>query len=131
MSKYQNLTEADNAIMEIIWRDGECKSADIQRELADILGWTRQTVRTYLQRLIDKGLVATRKLNQRTYCYYPLVSREEYAADKAGSVFNRYYRSLPHMVSGLLENESISSNELDELERLIQQYRDKDGASHD
>lgn len=125
MSKYPNLTQADSLIMEILWREGAMGSADILRQVEDELNWSRQTVRTYLQRLIDKGLVGVRTTRKRVYAYYPLVSREEYAADKAGSLMNRYYGKLSHMVAGLAKSQDISDQDLDELEALIRNLRGK------
>lgn len=129
MSKYPNLTEADSIIMEILWRDGQVTSSAIVAEIEDKLHWARQTVRTYLARLMDKGLIGARQADGRTYRYYPLVSREEYAADKAGSLFNRYYDSLSHMVAGIVKNENISDRDLDELEELIRDLRGREGDS--
>lgn len=126
MSKYPNLSEADSIIMEILWREGECSSSSILKEIEDKLDWSRQTVRTYLVRLVEKGLVCTKKINKRDYHYYPIVSREEYAADKTESILNKYYDSLPHMVAGILQKEEITTAELDELEKLLQNMRNKE-----
>jgi BlaI family transcriptional regulator, penicillinase repressor len=125
MSKYPNLTEADSIIMEILWRDGECSSSAILKEVGSKLDWTRQTVRTYLARLIEKGLVGTKEINKRDYRYYPVVTREEYAADKTGSILSKYYGSLSHMVAGIVQSENITDSDLDELEKLIRQLRRK------
>ena len=126
MSRYPNLSEADSIIMEILWRDGECTSTAILKEIGDKLNWSRQTVRTYLIRLVEKGLVGTKEINKRTYNYYPVVSRAEYAADKTKSIMSKYYDSLPHMVAGILQKEDISKADLDELEKLIQRRRSKE-----
>lgn len=126
MSKYPNLSDADSIIMEILWRDGECSSAAILEEIQDKLDWSRQTVRTYLVRLVEKGLVDTKEVNKRTLHYFPVVSREEYAADKSGSILNKYYGSLSHMVAGILQQEDITDADLDELETLIRRLRNKE-----
>ncbi|MCL2671152.1 MAG: BlaI/MecI/CopY family transcriptional regulator [Clostridiales bacterium] len=125
MNKYPGLSNADNFIMEILWRDGACGSAEILREIETERDWSRQTVRTYLARLIEKGLVGTREVNRRTLEYYPLVSKATYAADRSGGILRRYYDSLPHMVAGLLQNEKLSDADLDALENLIRQARQK------
>jgi BlaI family transcriptional regulator, penicillinase repressor len=125
MSKYPNLTEADSFIMEILWRDGECGSSAILKEVESKLGWTRQTVRTYLARLMEKGLVSAREINKRDFLYSPAVTREEYAADKTGSIMNKYYGSLSHLVAGIVRSENISDEDLDELEKLIGQLKRK------
>lgn len=126
MSKYPNLSEADSIIMEILWREGECSSNAILKEIEDTLNWSRQTVRTYLVRLVDKGLVGTKEFSKRNFLYYPIVSKAEYAADKAGSVLGKYYSSLPHMVASILQQENIPESDLDELEALIAQARNKE-----
>lgn len=127
MRKYPDLTQADETIMEILWRDGEVSSAAILREVADTLRWSRQTVGTYLSRLMEKGLVGARKVSERAYHYYPIVTRETYAADKTNSFFTKYYDSLPHMVAGIVKTAGISDRDLDELEALIKEIRSKDG----
>ncbi|MFY9176652.1 MAG: BlaI/MecI/CopY family transcriptional regulator [Caldicoprobacterales bacterium] len=127
MSKYPDLTEADSIIMEILWRDGVSTSMKIQKEVKDILNWSRQTVNTYLNRLMEKGLVGVKEGNRRSYSYYPIVSREEYAADKANSVISKYYGNLPHMIARFVEAEKITDDDLDELERLIQDLKGKGG----
>lgn len=126
MSKYPNLTEADSEIMEILWQNGECSSSAILKEAEGKLDWTRQTVRTYLVRLAEKGFVGIKEINQRVYHYYPVISREEYANDKTGSMLNKYYGSLSHMVAGIVQNEDITDKDLDELEKLVRQLRSKE-----
>lgn len=127
MSKYPNLTDADSIIMEILWRDGIATSTQIQKEVKDILDWSRQTVNTYLNRLIDKGLVDIKKINRRVYHYYPTISRDEYAADKADGIINKYYGNLSHMIAGFVKNQRITDSDLDELENLIQDLKGKGG----
>jgi len=127
MSKYPNLTEADSVIMELLWRDGEAGSNAITEEIEDKLNWSRQTVRTYLTRLMEKGLIDARKINERVLRYYPIVSREEYAADKAKSLCNKYYGNISQMVAGIVDNENISESDLNELENLIKQMKRQEG----
>ncbi|MDD2503310.1 MAG: BlaI/MecI/CopY family transcriptional regulator [Clostridia bacterium] len=127
MSKYPNLSNADSTIMEILWRDGGAASSEIQEEVKEVLNWSRQTVNTYLNRLMEKGLVGTEEINKRLYRYYPVVSRNEYAADKANGVINKYYGNLTHMVAGFVENDKITDSDLDELESLIQELKGKGG----
>jgi len=127
MGKYPNLTDSESIIMEILWRDGSVNSSEIQKEIKNVLNWSRQTVNTYLNRLIEKGLVGVEEINKRTYRYYPAVSRDEYAADRAGSILNKYYGSLSHMVAGFVKNGKVSDTDLDELEKLIRELRKKGG----
>lgn len=126
MDRYAHLSETDTIIMEILWRKGVCGSAEIFREVGEKLNWRRTTVRTYLARLIEKKMVGTRQVNKRDLEYFPLVSREDYAADKSSAVIERWTGSLPSLVAGIVRRESISDQELDELEALIRNLRRQD-----
>ena len=125
MKSYPNLSKADSIIMEIIWKEKEVSSKYVLTETEKKLGWSRQTVKTYLIRLQEKGLVGVRKLSARVHFYYPLISREDYAAGMAGTYLKKYYNSLSHMMAGLIKKEDVSDDELDELEQIIKQYRNK------
>lgn len=128
MNRYPDLSEADSVIMELLWQSGKMSSSAILTEIEDTLGWTRQTVRTYLKRLMDKGLVGAKEVKRRVYCYYPLVSRDDYAADKTGSFLNRFYNSsLAHMVAGIIKNEHVPESELIALEALIKELKNREG----
>ena len=125
MGNYPSLSDSDYAVMEILWREGEADSAAISKELFETFGWSRQTAGTYLKRLVEKGLVSTRKKNKRDYIYYPVVTKEEYGTDVASSQVSRYFGSLPHMVAGLMQKEEVSDREIEELERIIKKYKDE------
>lgn len=120
MSEYPDITEAEKLIMEILWRDGECGSNTITEELKKQLNWSRQTVRTYLVRLKDKGLINTKKINERVLHYFPVVSKNNYAAGKATAVLKKYYGGISGMVAGIMETEKIDDHELQKLEVLIE-----------
>ncbi|NMA95587.1 MAG: BlaI/MecI/CopY family transcriptional regulator [Clostridiales bacterium] len=131
MGKYPDLTDAEGIIMEILWRDGHTKSSQIRKEVKDTLDWSRQTVNTYLNRLLDKGFIDIKKISSRIYEYFPVISREEYAADRASSVMRKYYDGLSHMIAGFVENEDISHEDLDELDMLVKRLKKKGGKLDD
>jgi len=125
VGNYPNLSEADYAVMEILWRDGKAKSSTIAKALFDAYGWSRQTVGTYLKRLVEKGLVVTKEENKRDYIYIPAVTKQTYGAEITGEYLTKYFGSLSHMVAGLMQNEDISEDEIEALESLIQEYKEK------
>jgi len=125
VGNYPSLSEADYAVMEILWQKGKAKSSDIYKALFEAYGWSRQTVGTYLKRLVEKGLVTTQEKNKRDYIYFPAVTKEVYGADITGDYLSRYFGSLSHMVAGLMQNEHFSNQEIEELEALIREYKEK------
>lgn len=123
MGNYPNLSDSDYAVMEILWNDGEADMAQICTQLQNRFGWSRQTVGTYLRRLVEKGLVATREKNKRDFYYFPVVTKEQYGAEVTRSDMSRYFKSLSHMVAGLMQNEAVSAQEIEELEKMIHERK--------
>lgn len=121
----QTLSEADKIIMDIVWANGEVDNSKIMQELDGFRDWSRHTVKTYLRRLNEKGLVGIRQINSRKNIYYPLLSKEDYLAEESSVYLKDHYKSLTHMVAGLLEREKISNDELDNLQELINDYKAK------
>ena len=67
----------------------------------------------------------TREENKRDYIYLPAVTKEAYGAGITSEYLARYFGSLSHMVAGLMQNEDFSEAEIEELEDLIREYKEK------
>ena len=131
MGNYPTLSDSDYAVMEILWRDKEAKSSEICKELEKTFGWSRQTVGTYLKRLVNKNLVGTKSTNNRDYLYFPIVSKQEYGTDVTSGYLDKYFGSLSHMVAGIMRKEDISQDEIDALEKVIAEYKAGKGGEND
>lgn len=125
MSSYPNLSQADSIIMDIIWREKKVSSRDVLLQVEEILGWSRQTVKTYLNRLQTKGMIGVNIISPRVHVYYPLVSKEDYATEMTSTYLKKYFGDLSHMMAGLIKREDVSDEELDNLEQIIKEYRNK------
>lgn len=133
MCGYDTISNNEWLVMEILWRDGEAKSSSITDELKESKGWANETVRTFLKRLIAKGVAEARqdKNDKRIYWYYPAVSKDDYIACQTRGHLKRYYSGrLPQLVAGLLKDESVSDRELDEIENILKRHagRKEDGS---
>lgn len=125
MNQYPNLSKADSIIMEIVWREKEVSSRDILLQVEKILGWSRQTVKTYLNRLQEKGMIGVNIISPRVHVYYPLIAKEDYAAEMASAYMKKHFSDVSHMMAGLIKREYISDEELDNLEQIIKEHRNK------
>ena len=111
--------------MDVIWKKGEVSNAEILSELTGSHDWSRDSVKTYLKRLIEKGLVGVNQLSQRKHRYYPLVKKDAFLAYETSRYLENNYDGLSYMVAGLLQNEKVSDEEIERLEQLIKGYREK------
>jgi BlaI family penicillinase repressor len=114
--------------MEILWRNGRIKSSAVTYELKESKGWASETVRTFLKRLIAKGVAAASqdKKDKRVYWYYATISKEDYIACQTKGHLQRYYSGhLPQLVAGLLKDESVSEQELSEIEGILKRHAER------
>ena len=128
MNEYDTISENEWLVMEILWRDGKAKSAAVTDELKESKGWANETVRTFLKRLIKKGVAAASqdKNDKRMYWYYATVSKEDYIASQTKGHLKRYYSGqLPQLVAGLLKDEHVSEQELHEIESILKRHANK------
>ena len=120
-----NLTNAERMIMEAIWEHKELSNVEITEILEKETEWSRHTVKTYTNSLTEKGMLGVNQISERKIKYYPLVSKERYLAWTANDYLRSNYEKLSYMGAGLINNEQVTSDEIEELEQLIKNYKEK------
>ena len=58
----KTLTDAEWAVMEVVWRHEPCAAGTVQEELADSHGWAYSTVKTTMDRMVAKELLASESI---------------------------------------------------------------------
>ena len=113
------LTEAEWAIIKAVWDTEPCTAPDIRQKLLRQTAWTYSTVRTLMDRMVIKGLLAANKAQHPTV-YRSAVTHEQ---AQRGELFyalkHAFNGALTPMVQCLLDTGNLSTNELAELESLI------------
>lgn len=110
----QKLTRAEEQIMQTIW-DLE---KGLLKEIMDALPEPKpkqSTVSTLVKILEKKGFV-DHKAYGRTFEYFPLVSKDEYAKAYFGKFLDSYFGgSFKRMLSFFVEEKDLDLNTLDEV----------------
>lgn len=112
------LTKCELEVMDIVWRRGRATVQDVVDALDRSLAYT--TVMTTLKILDEKRHVVRRMKQGRAFVYEATVSRDEVSQSMVGE-FTRYlFRgSTKSLVLSLIENETMSHGDLEELKRAI------------
>ena len=124
MNKYPSLSSNDKIIMDLVWKEGESSTVSILEKLEGTESWTRHTVKTYLLRLEEKGLLKKVQLSPRKMKFYPTISKDEYLAGDASQYLHNNFKGLTHMVASFVDNEMISDEEIDDLEEYIKNLKE-------
>ncbi len=113
------LTESEWTIIKAVWDHEPCDAPAIQEKLFGKTQWTYSTVRTLMDRMVAKGLLAAEKTGKPTI-YRSAVTREQ---AQRGELFyalkHAFNGALTPMVQCLIENHDLSAAELAKLESLI------------
>lgn len=113
----EKLTKAEEPIMKIIWEKGEVFVKEIVEALPEATPYN--TVSSLVRILESKGMVGHRAFG-RTHQYFPIVKRGVYRKQMLKSIITDYFDgSYKGLMSQLLEDQEISSEEVNELKELL------------
>jgi BlaI family transcriptional regulator, penicillinase repressor len=113
------LTESEWAIIKAVWALEPCSAPEIQQKLRRETRWTYSTVRTLMDRMVAKGLLAAQKAGHVTTYRSAVTRREAQRGELFYALKHAFNGALTPMVQCLLETGKLSANELDDLESLI------------
>ena len=115
----ERISEAEHAVMEVLWRDSPLGAAEVAERVDPSRGWSDRTVKTMLSRLLAKGVLAHEEEGRR-YLYRPAVSRDDFIARESGRLIDRMFggRVTP-LVAHLAERDMLSDRDIEEIEALL------------
>ena len=120
-----SLTEAEWAIMEVVWQEEPCAAGTVQEALQASHGWAYSTVKTTMDRMVAKALLRTHAIRNLNL-FTPLVSRDQARRSELRRCMRRAFDgALAPMIQFLFEQEELSDSELQELRNLIRKSVDK------
>lgn len=122
----KRLGDAELEIMLTIWHaPGPVQSGYVQHQMQGRRSWTLPAVITALNRLIDKGFLASEKQG-RNNLYRPLISEQDYKAAEGRGIIDRLYgSSFTGMVAALFDGRAIDKNDLNELRKYLDELEGK------
>lgn len=113
------VSEAEWNIMESLWAESPKVGSRIVADMAGRVGWSRSTTLTMLKRMTDKGLIACED-NGQMRAYTPLIERETAVKKETENFLKRvYHGSISMLVSGFVERQRITPEELSELRQIL------------
>lgn len=121
------ISNSELQLMQIIWDlGGRARFVQVMEVLeAQDNQWNKNTVLTFLARLVDKGLLSTEKIGRRNE-YIAQVSQQDYQADQTRSLVERVYRgSVKGLVASLLQSDSLTQQDLAELHQFWREEKER------
>jgi BlaI family transcriptional regulator, penicillinase repressor len=123
------LTGAEWTIIKAIWEKEPCTAPDVQEQLKKQTRWTYSTVRTLMDRMVAKGLLAANRTGHVTIYRSAVTRKQAQLGELRYALSHAFSGALTPMLQCLLESGNLSSQDLDELESLIKAKRKGTGKS--
>ena len=119
------LPKSEWMLMEALWRKRRATATDLQRELEAEQGWAYSTVKTMLDRLVEKGYLKTRRVGN-VYEYSPKVQRKSAVGRIVDDVFERVLEgSVAPFLDRLIESRRLPPEEIEQLRDMLDRYSEE------
>jgi BlaI family transcriptional regulator, penicillinase repressor len=119
------LTPLELEIMTVLWRTGTANVQTVQEGLPRARALTYSSVQTMLNLLVKKGK-ATRELQGRAFLYRPAMERKSAVGLALKDLIDHLFDgSAEKLVVGLVETSQLDPDRLAELQKTLQQRKEK------
>ena len=117
------LTDLENEIMHAIWNRGPSSVEAVHEALTPPRKLKESSVRTMLRRLEKKGDLS-HESDGRAYVYHAAEPPRRLAARAVRQIIDRFCQgSVEELVTGMVDAQVLSNEELDRLAQLAQKRR--------
>jgi BlaI family transcriptional regulator, penicillinase repressor len=119
------ISEAEAAVMEVLWRGAPRSAEEIVEAVGAERDWREGTVKSLLNRLLKKKAIRAER-DGRRYLYTPLIEREAYVSQESAGLLDRLFdgRVAP-LVAHFSAQDKLSKRDVEELKRLIGELDDE------
>ncbi|EAC5532357.1 BlaI/MecI/CopY family transcriptional regulator [Listeria monocytogenes] len=116
----KSISKSELEVMKIIWDFGRAvQYSDVAGKLEEKnYSWKKNTVLTFLTRLVEKNLLSVKKVGRKNE-YYALVSENEYLERQTETFVEDIYEGdVKGLITNLVQNDLISPDELEDLQQF-------------
>ena len=108
------------------WEEAPKTITQLTDALKESTGWSKHTIITMLRRMESKGAVKYVQ-GVRAKQYYPAMERAEAALEETESFLDKVYSgSLGLMLNTMVEKNSLSKEEIDELYAILKKAEEEE-----
>ncbi len=113
------LSEAEWRLMNCLWRKSPLSAREIHGEVAGETAWAYTTVKTMLDRLVEKGALKTKPRGNATL-YSPTFAKQAARSTALRALLERAFGGhFGGLVEHMVADEKLSAKERDELAALL------------
>ncbi len=118
------ISEAESVVMDVLWACSPLGADEVVQALAGRQDWQEATIKTLLNRLLNKGAIRAEKEGRR-YLYAPQIKREDWVLEESRGLLDRLFdgRVAP-LVAHFSAHRKLSGKDVAELRKLLEEIDD-------
>lgn len=118
------ISEAESIVMDVLWRTAPLAAEDVVAALGDAQQWQEATIKTLLNRLLNKGAITATKEGRR-FLYSPVLQREDWVHGESQGLLERMFggRVAP-LVAHFSQHRKLSQADIAALRKLLEEIDD-------
>ena len=110
MKEQYEITDAELEIMQVLWKNRECNLTTITQELSRNENKNKNTIKTLIHRLIQKGAIESQKINNK------------FIKKESNSFLEKFFNgNTEKLLLNFVEEKKITKEELKKLIDTLEQ----------
>jgi predicted transcriptional regulator len=119
-----SITEAESVVMGVLWNRSPLPTEDIIAALEGEQHWQAPTIKTLLNRLLNKKAIRAVK-DGRRFLYSPVITRDEWVLTESKSLLDRLFSGrVAPLAAHFSQHGKLSKRDIADLKRLIAEIDD-------
>ena len=119
--KKEKLNNSQVKVMQLLWETGATTAKNLCLMAAERYDWNKNTTYTIIKSLVEIGAV---ERSEPDFLCTPVLSLEEVRRTETKGLVDKFFHgSASAFFSAFLEDESISSEELEALKKIINEKK--------
>jgi predicted transcriptional regulator len=119
----ERISDAEHAVMEVLWDTSPLTAQDVAERVDPARGWSANTVKTLLGRLLAKAAIV-HEADGRRYLYRPAVARDDYVTGESRRLIDRLFGGkLTPLVAHLAERDELTAQDIAEIEAILKDLK--------
>jgi len=120
MRTMPKISEAEWEVMKALWEKSPLTANEIVETLSKRTSWQRETIRTLINRLVQKKAVGFQQ-EGRQYHYSPRVGEAECIKEETRSLLRRFGgTSIEPMLAAFVEERRLSPEQIERLKQILE-----------
>ena len=119
--KKEKLNNSQVKVMQLLWENGATTAKKLCLMAAERYEWNKNTTYTIIKSLVENGAI---ERSEPDFLCTPLLSLEEVRRTETKGLVDKFFHgSASAFFSAFLEDENISSEELEALKKIINEKK--------